>query len=47
MKVLCADEVRLLQESCAEKSFGGEAVEWVWFGAWLAVLFDDCGDFGE
>ncbi len=45
--MLCADEVRLFEESCAKESFGGEAVEWVWFGAWLAVLFDDCGDFGE
>ena len=28
------DEVGVVEDVVTESSFGGEAIEWVWFGAW-------------
>lgn len=47
LKCCCVDEVRIVENVVAQSSFGGEAIEWVWFGAWGAVLRDGCYYLGE
>ena len=34
LKCCCVDEVRVIEDVVTESSIRGQAIEWVWFGAW-------------